>query len=187
MGVVWPLLTHGGLQPSDPSSPAVLPSGHAGHPVYAAGVTTRTPSDTNNSQISKVIFVSRMMPVGVFVGTKRRAQHRSGEPFSSVSPTSTAYRTNGNIWMEPMSMSNASESSLSVRIMRAFVAAISQASLLSVLILVLETYGYSPEDITVLKDSPELPSFSQPSRDNMVIEPYSPFCARLVLTHTPAS
>ena len=186
MDVVWPLLTHGGLQLSDPSSPAILPSGRAGRPVCAAGVATRTPSDTNNSQILKVIFVNRMMPEGAFAGTKQRAQHRNGEPFSSVSPTSTAHQTNGNIWIKPMSMSNASESSLSVRI-RAFVAAILQASLPSALILVLETYGYSPEDITVLKDSPELPDFSQPSRDNMVIEPHSPFCARLALTHTPAS
>ena len=72
-------------------------------------------------------------------------------------------------------MSNASESSLSVRKLRTFVAAILQVSLLSVLILVLETYGYSPEDITVLKDNPELPDSSQPSRDNMVTEPQSPF------------
>jgi hypothetical protein len=71
--------------------------------------------------------------------------------------------------------------------MRASVAAILHALLPPVLILVLETYGYSPEDITVLKDNPELPDSSQPSRDNMVIEPHSPFCARLALTNTPAS
>jgi hypothetical protein len=34
--------------------------------------------------------------------------------------------------------------------------------------LLLETYKYSPEDITVLKDDPSLPALSQPTRANMV-------------------
>jgi len=43
------------------------------------------------------------------------------------------------------------------------------------LILTIDTHGYSPEDITVLKDDPELPDLSHPTRDNMVIELYSLF------------
>jgi hypothetical protein len=51
------------------------------------------------------------------------------------------------------------------------------------LILTLDTYGYSPEDITVLRDDPELPDLSQPTRDNMVIELHTLFYPRLALTH----
>ncbi|KAI0290173.1 caspase domain-containing protein [Russula brevipes] len=36
--------------------------------------------------------------------------------------------------------------------------------------LLLETYKYSPEDITVLKDDPSLPDLSQPTRANMIRE-----------------
>jgi hypothetical protein len=50
-------------------------------------------------------------------------------------------------------------------------------------ILILDTHGYSPEDITVLKDDPNLPNPSQPTRDNMVIEPYFLFPPRLALMH----
>jgi hypothetical protein len=41
--------------------------------------------------------------------------------------------------------------------------------------LLINTYGYSREDITVLKDDPDLPDTSQPTRANMVIELYSLF------------
>jgi hypothetical protein len=36
-----------------------------------------------------------------------------------------------------------------------------------------ETYKYASDDIIVLKDDPELPEDRQPTRDNMVIEPFS--------------
>jgi len=43
------------------------------------------------------------------------------------------------------------------------------------LTVILDTYGYSREDITVLKDDPNLPDTSHPTCANMVIELYSPF------------
>lgn len=39
------------------------------------------------------------------------------------------------------------------------------------LILIIDTYGYSPEDIVVLMDDPTLPEHSQPTRVNMVESP----------------
>jgi hypothetical protein len=36
------------------------------------------------------------------------------------------------------------------------------------LIVVIGTYGYSPEDITILKDDPQLPDHFQPTFVNMV-------------------
>ena len=62
-------------------------------------------------------------------------------------------------------MLNASGTSSLVRIH----GSILRASPTLVLILIPETYGYSPEDIIVLKDDTKLPELSQPTRDNMVI------------------
>jgi len=36
--------------------------------------------------------------------------------------------------------------------------------------LLIKTYGYAEEDIIVLKDDPNLPDLSQPTRDNMIRE-----------------
>jgi hypothetical protein len=60
------------------------------------------------------------------------------------------------------------------------------SSLPTALIFIPETYKYLSKDIIVLKDDPDLPGDSQPTKANMVIEPYSPFCAHLFLTHTTA-
>jgi hypothetical protein len=71
-------------------------------------------------------------------------------------------------------MLNDSELSLSVGIV--FAASL-HSSLPSALILIPDTYKYLPEDITILKDDPDLPSLSQPTRANIVIEHHSHFCA----------
>ena len=62
-------------------------------------------------------------------------------------------------------MSHTSESSSLVRIYLNYLGECRLA-----LILSLGSYGYSSEDITVLKDDPKLPDLSQPTRVNMVIE-----------------
>jgi hypothetical protein len=71
-------------------------------------------------------------------------------------------------------MLNDSELSLSVGIV---FAVLLHSLLPSSLILIPGTYKYLPEDITVLKDDPDLPSLSQPTRANIVIGHHSPFCA----------
>jgi hypothetical protein len=77
-------------------------------------------------------------------------------------------------------MSNSSKSSSLVRI--------HLSHLVSdlVLIPVLETYGYYPEAITVLRDDPDLSDHFQPTRVNMVIQPYL-LWVQLRLIHTTAS
>ena len=52
-----------------------------------------------------------------------------------------------------------------------------------VLIPVLDTYGYYPEAITVLRDDPDLSDHFQPTRVNMVIQPYTSFWVKLRLIH----
>jgi hypothetical protein len=34
--------------------------------------------------------------------------------------------------------------------------------------IITDTYGYRPEDVCVLKDDPDFPEHSQPTRDNIV-------------------
>jgi len=130
--------------------------------------------------MSKRVFMSKTMSQGFFASkaiskevlarTEKTARHQSDEPFSSVSPTSTAHLTvtdaSGKSWMGTV-MLNDSELSFSVSIV--FVA-ILHSSLPSALILIPDTYKFLPGDITVLKDDPDLPALSQPTQTNMVIE-----------------
>jgi hypothetical protein len=129
--------------------------------------------------VSKEVLANQAISKQVLARTKRIARHQSGEPFSSVSPTSTAHLTvtdaSGKSWMGTVMLNN-SEFSFSVSIV---LAASLHASMSSALILIPDTYKFLPEDITVLKDDPDLPFLSQPTQANMVIEPFSPFCARL--------
>lgn len=91
------------------------------------------------------------------------AQHQSGEPFLSVSNTMTTHPQNGCRWMAPMSMSIASWSSSFVCI-----SSIGLSFFPSPPIPITATYGYSPEDIVVLKDDLSFPNRLQPTRANMV-------------------
>jgi hypothetical protein len=92
---------------------------------------------------------------------KEMAQHQSGEPFSSVS--NTPHPQNGQAWMAPMGMLIASWSSSFV------CTSFTGMSFPWPVTPIPATYGYSPEDIVVLKDNPD---YMQPTYPN-VVESYS--------------
>jgi hypothetical protein len=61
-------------------------------------------------------------------------------------------------------------------LIRAYFISSERPFLLWPLILITDTYGYSPEDIVILKDDPTLPEHLQPTRANMVRPPIVPGC-----------
>ena len=64
-----------------------------------------------------------------------------------------------------------SEISSLVRIHRSILQGVTSLTL----VLIPGTYGYSPKDIIILKDDPDLSDLFQPTRVNMVCQPYSLF------------
>lgn len=79
--------------------------------------------------------------------------------------------------MDPTLMSNSSKSSSLVRIRLSHLVSVTSLG------TILDTYGYHPEAITVLRDDPDLPDHFQPTRVNMVIQPYTSFWLQLSLIH----
>jgi hypothetical protein len=73
--------------------------------------------------------------------------------------------------MDPTMMSNVFESSSLVSIHRRHLTCVTSAD------FYLDTHGYSLEDITVLRDDPDLSDLCQPTRANMVIHSYSAICS----------